>query len=122
MLNPPVQPVTYGDRDHGMILHTKAMLTGDPPEGCLSSPTATTSTMTITEQPLTWRCSCGHRQWVHYEHCTNCGEARPAPPPEAKPSPRRRDGNERRLPLAENTFLGNFTPGARNTGCPATPP
>jgi hypothetical protein len=34
---------------------------------------------------LLWACACGERVWLHYEHCPACGQARPAPPPEAKP-------------------------------------
>lgn len=35
---------------------------------------------------MMWRCKCGKTSFRHHEHCDSCGEAQPAPPPEAEPS------------------------------------
>ena len=36
---------------------------------------------------LAWTCRrCGHWCWNHYEHCAQCGQAKPTPPPDEKPS------------------------------------
>jgi hypothetical protein len=40
----------------------------------------------VVEQPMQWRCECGKRMWLHVEHCYECGNPRPAPPPEKEPS------------------------------------
>ena len=32
---------------------------------------------------LVWRCECGSMPWRHYEHCPECGRAKPEPVAEA---------------------------------------
>jgi hypothetical protein len=39
----------------------------------------------VADQPVLWRCSCGHASYAHYEHCANCGRSRPEPQKQVQP-------------------------------------